>query len=453
MSEKKKKIILICLLVFIFIFIYILNSKTLLVSDDFPYQFLFTGRSPSNTTKLISNPIDIFISMKNHWFLWGGRVTVHYALQFAFMLGVNFFNLVNSLMFVLLGWLIYKHINNQKKINLKLILFIYSMIFLFVPQPGSTIMWKSGSANYLWASVFILCMTLIYKNHYDNNKNIKDDFKNLILLFLFGLFVGCCNENSGCALIFTEFIFIVLYKSKYKQVPKWAISGLIGTIISYIFLLISPGNYIRADLMYPNVDYSLINIFGYILKITKLSGTYLFIPIIATIVTSVLIYNKKDNFNKLKEKYLMQITFLSFAFISIYSLVISPAYPKRSWMFAFVYLIIIIGLNLNHIDYKIEYLNKAYIITIAILLFYTISEYSNAYYTINNSYTDLKEQLNYINKQIKDGKKDITVSEVIGHEGKYNAFVDNGYISPDEDSWLNEWVAEYLGIDSIKTKD
>ena len=85
----------------VFGLMYILNSKTMLVSDDFPYHFVFS-REPSADTKFITNPIEIFGSMATHWRIWGGRVSVHYLLQFAFMFGTNFFNIVNSAMFVLL---------------------------------------------------------------------------------------------------------------------------------------------------------------------------------------------------------------------------------------------------------------------------------------------------------------------------------------------------------------
>ena len=44
------------------------------------------------------------------------------------------------------------------------------------------------------------------------------------------------------------------------------------------------------------------------------------------------------------------IIFLCFSFISVYSLVLSPAYPERCWMFAFVYLVIIIGISLSKIE-------------------------------------------------------------------------------------------------------
>lgn len=453
MNNKNKKIIFISILGIVFFSMYILNSKTLLVSDDYPYQFIFTGRYPNSNTLRVTNPLQIFESMKNHWLLWGGRVTIHYFLQLAFMLGIPFFNIFNSFMFTILGFLIYKHINNNKNIKISLLIFVYTMLFLFIPQPGSTIMWKSGSANYLWSSVFILCMTLIYKKHYNDNTSIKNNNRNFIVLFLLGLLTGCCNENSGCALIMTELLFTIIYKHKYKNIPKWAISGLIGTLISYIFLVISPGNYIRANIMYPNVEYSITNIFEYILKITRLTYSYLTIPIIFTIITIILIYNKKEKIDKFKEKYLVQIIFIIFSIISIYSLVLSPAYPERSWTFAFIYLIIVIGLNINYIDLKKEYIGKFYTIIVSILLTVTISEYSTAYYNINFSYEELNEQLIYIKKQEKAGIKDVIVSEIVGHEGKYNAFVDNGYFGSKEDGWLNTWVAKYYHLNSIKTNN
>lgn len=452
MKAKYKKILLGLILITIFILIYILNNKTMLVSDDYAYHFLFAGRTPTNATKLISNPIDIFISMKNHWKLWGGRVSIHYLLQLAFMLGTNIFNIINSIMFILLGILIYKHINNTKEIKLTLLIFIYAMIFLFIPQPGSTIMWKSGSANYLWSAVLILCMTLIYKKHYDNN-NIKHNTKNAILIFIYGLIVGCLNENSGCALIIVQILFILLYKFKYKKIPTWAITGLIGTLIGYIVLIIAPGNYIRADLMYQEVDYNIESIFKKFLLLTKLSYSYINIVIILAIITLIIIYNKKDNFQKLINKYIIQIIFLIFTLTSIYSLILSPAYPERCWFFAFVYLLIIVGLNLNHLDYKNDYTNKIIIIFITIISIWAISEYGDAYYTIDQSYSELKEQIEDIEKQIQNGQKDISVHAIYEHTGKYNAFTENGYLTQNRESWFNKWMAKYYNVNSITAEE
>ena len=452
MNKKTKKIIFIMIITSVFGLMYILNSKTMLVSDDFPYHFVFS-REPSADTKFITNPIEIFGSMATHWRIWGGRVSVHYLLQFAFMFGTNFFNIVNSAMFVLLGILIYKHINNTKEIKLSYLITIYATIFLFVPQPASTIMWKSGSANYLWSSVLILCMTLIFKKHYDNLDSIKDNYLNMILLFPLGLIVGCSNENTGCALILVEILFIIAYKIKYKHIPKWSKTALTATIIGYLFLVSSPGNYKRSEIMYPNVSYSIEDIFNYILKITRLSYKYLKEILIITIISIVLTYKEKYNIKEAIHNHALQIIFLVLALVSIYSLIISPAYPERCWMFAFIYLLIVIGISINQIKLKKEYINKTIIILMFILSLGAISEYSNAYYYIGETYEEVSKQIYEINRQKNKGIKDIVVHGIAQPEGKYNAFKDNGYLNADPENWVNIWIAQYYKVDTIKAID
>lgn len=452
MNKKTKKLIFILIIASVFGLMYILNSKTMLVSDDFPYHFVFS-REPSANTKFITNPIEIFGSMWTHWQIWGGRVSVHFLLQLAFMFGTNFFNIINSIMFVLLGYLIYKHINNTNEIKLSYLITIYAAIFLFVPQPASTIMWKSGSANYLWSSVLILCMTLILKKHYDKEDSIKDNYLNLILLFPLGLIVGCSNENTGCALILTEILFIVAYKIKYKHIPKWAKSTLIATIFGYLFLVSSPGNAKRTDIMYPNVSYSIENIFDYILKITRLSYSYLKEIIIVTIITVVATYKEKYDLKKALQNHTLQIIFLLLALASIYSLILSPAYPERCWMFAFVYLLIVIGISLSNIKLKKDYISKIIIILMFILSIGAISEYSNANYYISETYEEVSNQITEIKKQKAKGIKDVVVHGIAQPEGKYNAFKDNGYLNADPENWVNIWISKYYGVDTIKAID
>ena len=201
MKGKYKIVLLILVLLSVFGFMFVLNYNTSMVSDDYIYQFVFENRMPTSETRRLTNVFQLFPSMANHWRLWGGRVTVHFLLQLCFLMGDGFFNVFNSIMFIVLGLLIYKHIDNTKDIKIPLLISIYAAIFLFVPQPGATIFWKSGSANYLWASIMILIMTLIYKKHFDDKENIKNTKLNAILIFLYGLFIGCSSENGVIALI------------------------------------------------------------------------------------------------------------------------------------------------------------------------------------------------------------------------------------------------------------
>ena len=451
MKKKLPYIILGLILLIIFCFIFVLNHNTEFVTDDYIYQFVFENRFPTPTTRLLSNPLDIFVSMANHWRLWGGRVTVHFLLQFAFLLGRNFFDVFNSIMYLVLGILMYLHINNKGKLNIPLLIIIYTTIFLFVPQPGSTILWKSGSANYLWSSILILIMTFIFKRHFDDEKAIKDNNKNRFLLLLYGLFIGCANENSGCALTVAILLFIIFYKIKYNKVPYWCYFALVGTIVSYIFLLVSPGNYIRTEDMYPGVSYGISNLIDYTLKITRLTNEYIGPITLIAIFTFILIIDKKKNIKFFVKEYGIQVIFFCFSFISVYSLVLSPAYPERCWMFAFVYLVIIIGLNLEYMKKgKYDfYINKLYIFLMICLSFYTISAYNKAYYDIKDTKACIDDHAEQIREQLASGKTDVSVHNFPVSVGKYNSFTYNGYLTFNPESWTNRWIAEYYGASTI----
>ena len=97
--------------------IYILNKNTHYVSDDFRYHFMYEGFLPDKTPRRITNLKDIFYSMYNHYFMWGGRITAHALVQFILIFDKSIFNLVNSIVFVGLALLIYMHCNINKKIK------------------------------------------------------------------------------------------------------------------------------------------------------------------------------------------------------------------------------------------------------------------------------------------------------------------------------------------------
>lgn len=451
MKKKIPYIILAAVLIAVFIFMFVLNHYTAFVADDYIYQYVFENRFPTASTRLLSNPLELFGSMANHWRLWGGRVTVHFFLQFAFLLGRDFFDVFNSIMFIVLGILIYLHVCGKKSLNIPLLITIFATVFLFVPQPGSTILWKSGSANYLWSSVLIMVMTLIFKKHLDDKNAIKDNNRNRILLLLYGLLIGCANENSGCALIVAIIMFTVFYKIKYNNIPKWCYFALAGTVISYILLVVAPGNYIRTEEMYPGVNYGIPYLVEYTIKITRLTKEHIGTIVTVAIFTFILSIKKQKDLKAYISEYGVQIIFLCFSFISVYSLVLSPAYPERCWMFAFVYLVIIIGLNLSKIEegkYAVL-IKKLYIFLMICLSFNAISAYNEAYYDIKDTKACIDDHAEQIREQLKNGKMDVSVHSFPESVGKYNSFTYNGYLTFNPESWTNRWIAEYYGASSI----
>lgn len=454
MRSKYKVLILILVLLSVFGFVLVLNYNTSMVSDDYIYHFVFENRMPTSETRRLTNVFQLFPSMANHWRLWGGRVTVHFLLQFCFLMGDGFFNVFNSIMFIVLGLLIYKHIDNTKDIKIPLLISIYAAIFLFVPQPGATIFWKSGSANYLWASIMILIMTLIYKKHFDDKENIKNTKLNAILIFLYGLFIGCSSENGVIALIAIQILFMITYKIKNNKIPMWAYTGVLGTILSYILLLISPGNYIRANEMYPGVEYKFNNLIEYTLKITYLSYNYIGIIIIVALITTIVIITRQEKRKDYIKKYSIQIIYLVYSIISVYSLILSPAFPERSWMFTFVFLIIIIFYNINNLKINNSFITSKKIIlslmtTLSLIAIKNFYE-ANLDLTASKKITD--SHIEIINEEKARGNYNITVHTFPSAAGKYNALMANGYLTNNPNLWTNKWIAKYYGINSITTR-
>lgn len=451
--KKNKKILLIISLLIIFGLIYLLNSKTLYVSDDYIYHYVFDSRVPTTQTKRVESFFELFHSMASHYKIWGGRVVAHFILQFVFMFSENTFNVFNSLMFVIFGLLIYRHIDSKKNINILLLLFIYAMIFVFIPQPGSTLFWKSGSANYLWSSNLMLVLTLIYKKHYEDSNKIKDNYQNTILLFIYGMIAGCLNENSGCALIVLEILFTIYYKFKDNYIPKWCISSIVGTITGYIILLIAPGNFVRADVMYEKVDYSIEGLFKNFFILTRLTSDYLRYVVFILIISCVMAYQNMKTIKEFVLKYFLQINYIIFSLISVYSLIVSPAFPERCWFFCFIYMLITICINIISLKKDQIIFKKIALMFSFAMIFCALSEYGVAYYTIDLSHEQLKDQEAEIIKQKNAGKKAIVVRPIYTHTGKYNAFTENGHLSSTKESWFNSWMAKYFGVDSIETVD
>lgn len=446
MSDKRRRCFCLLIVAIVFIFMFILNIKTYFVSDDYVYQFIFTGRYPTVDTKTIGSVFDIFISMTNHWNLWGGRVFNHALLQLLFMFGKIPFDLFNSFMFVLLGILVYKHAVAKKIYKPFLLLTIYASIFILSPQPGSTFIWKSGSANYLWVADFFLLISLIYKRYYETN-NTKDDVWRVFFLFILGIIVGCGSENGSFAMIFMLLFYVFIYRKKEVKIPKWSIAGLVGCILGFSFLILAPGNYIRADLMYAKRSLSIASLFERFMEITNFSYEFLMVVTIAVIVSLILLSKKKQN--NVINNYGVQIIFIITAIISIYSLVLSPYAPERSWFFAFIFFLTVCFINVVKIDLKKEYLCKGVLCIGFIIIFIGFACYSQAYIDINDSQVHLANEMQKIKEQIDRGESDIVVYDMATHSGRYNAFTENGYLTCNKDSWMNLWIAKYLGINSI----
>ncbi|MDK8541705.1 MAG: DUF6056 family protein, partial [Enterococcus faecalis] len=86
--------------------IFLLNQKTGYTSDDYSYHFFYESYLPSKYPKEINNFWDIIHSQYNHYHSWNGRYVAHTIVQFFMQYDKLLFNILNSLAFVALLFII-----------------------------------------------------------------------------------------------------------------------------------------------------------------------------------------------------------------------------------------------------------------------------------------------------------------------------------------------------------
>lgn len=437
---KDKSFIAECAIVLIvFITIFILNRITEYTSDDFHYHFFFdTAANPGTEVKRNFGLIDVILSQINHWKIWNGRVVAHGLLQLVLQGGKLFFDIVNSVMYVLLGVLIYKHATLRQK-NISLLIGIYLMMWFFIPQFGATCLWASGSANYLWMAVITLLYLLPYRQCVSGEIPIKDNALNIVLISALGLFAGCTNENGGGTLVMACILSMCYCKLKEIKIPVWFYCGVVTSAIGMLIMVKAPGNY-RID---SSTD--LMGLISRFKDIFEISQKLMFWPLVVLAVVMILLARQsgKGKFRDYPE--LLSLMYILPALASIGVLIFAAMHPERTWFIGMTMTMCAIGFLYNQLDLH-QY--RKYIPIAVITVIFTFS-YVDAVNDNMRTYKQIKEGLDIIEQAKKNDIKTVEIPCITpsdnGHDGcKYSV-----YINESSDSWVNAWMAKYYEIDYI----
>ncbi len=203
---------------------FILNLLTVPTSDDLGYS--------------ISNGfLDILHREYIQYMTWTGRTVAHLLARFFLTMPKWIFDIGNTAMFISIIWLINRHaVENTQSIQPERLFITAALIFLFVPVFGQTVLWQTGSCNYLWTTSIILFFLYLYRK----------EKMNAWLLFFIGLVAGWTNENTGGALILLCMFFMGKQYVQHQRPGLHQWTGIIGASIGFVMLIIAPGNRIRA---------------------------------------------------------------------------------------------------------------------------------------------------------------------------------------------------------------
>jgi len=439
--QNLEKFYVIFAVLFIILFL-ILNIYTPLVSDDYSY---------SNGINSVS---DIFVSQYSSYFNWGGRCVAHFIAQFWLLVGKPFFNIANTIVYCVFIFLIQFHIKgNMKKPAPGLFLVLNIFFWFFVPAWGQNFLWLIGSCNYLWTTTIILLFLVPFRKRQDDPK-YKLNIPLSVLFFIVGIFAGWSNENSGAAVLFLLLAYIIIEIINKNKFSLFEIFGTIGFLIGFFLMIAAPGNYIRTEVVrqigggYSNDPLLLMFIKRFF------SITYIFIKNQGFLLVSIslilgfdLLYHQKQKLQIFTYFYLLAVL------ISVYSMLLSPAFPDRAFFIVIVFSVITLGnvLRQMKIEMKIPEIVKRYAVFITALVIICLSvSVLNVSRKIITVYLRWYDRVEYIAAEKEKGNFTIKTKPIINIITADNHVANLSEIYGDKDKYPNTAIAKYFGLQSIE---
>lgn len=445
-NKSTKTYILILFAALVFIGLYLLNLAYPLYDDDWGYTFVYN----EIPIRKVAGIVDILKSQYDHYFLWGGRTIVHIIAQTLLMLDPVTRAILKSLAFTAFVLMIYKICNREKDSKPFLFLLICAGVWFCIPMFPQNILQVTSSANYLWGTLLIISFLYFYIKYLFTAK-LQDSIFKCILFFIAGIIVGWTNENTVFAMIFIIFGIIVFLKIQKQKIPVWFITGLTGSCIGAMLMLLAPGNAIRNEetIIYLNqVNSSFSELLIY--RIRNIYWLYRYqTPVIFLnllyIALLVVHHFKGDKTNKVKCIVTSLLCYLG-AHLATVVMLGSPIFPYRVAFGIVTLFIIASGILFSNIKLDSNLVKYGSLAGACIIIVLLGNSYIKMYSNVLKFSDDFKKREAFVDEQKKMGNLDITLTEPIVAPWEFD-FED---LSSDADLWRNKNFANYYGISRVK---
>lgn len=338
MSDSKRKSFIPYIIVSITVILllslqFALHLMTPFIKDDLWYATDLTTGNP------ISNPIQIIQSQIWHYFNWGGRVINHGLLQAVIATSEFGAACINTLVTLLLGFIICLLAGTRKPI---MFLLAESAIIHF------SMFWQSGSVNYLYSTCWILLYIYVII------RELSPDARPLKAINFWivplALIAGWSTENMGPTCAFITLLIIVYKCINKSKPPIFLYEAFILSSMGSALLILAPGNFVRNQ--FTNKLSLAGTLYFRVISIWNATSIYLF-PVLAVTLTvlviEICIFKKKIS--------LYNWSLLIFALVAQLAMFLSPTYPQRtSFGIMSVLIAFIISILKEHLEDKKELL-------------------------------------------------------------------------------------------------
>lgn len=442
----KSTIAVIFLFIFIFLFILALNIATPMAIDDFS-QMPHHGIS-------IASVGEIFESIVHNWRNWNGRAVANLISWTMGMIGDGIFNVLNALVFCLMIYLLTEDYCKSKAYP-SIVFLLFSMVWLFQPLFGQTVLWRCGSSNYLWTNVIVL---LFLQSVSKTGSPVHSS--RCIGLFLLGMVAGWCNESTAVSVfVFLVLEFLIESRLEHRRIGacKWA--AFAGWTVGMVMLIGAPGNFIRLTTegggheMGHSVATFLVQIVKQIVNMSNAMLEY-FTPMIIICLfllsTLVIIFSMKG-WRKENTVFIVRAMAMIAAFlVSVYSLVLVFGVAPRALSFSACLLYILLAYLLRPLVEMLDaHGHKALSVCESVLvLFVLLSMALNFTYIVKYDYeNDIRVQ--DVLRQ-KEAGNDVAYVYRVRPRTKYVSTFGLEDVNEDPAHYVNASYASWYGFDRVE---
>ncbi|WP_196246245.1 DUF6056 family protein [Lacticaseibacillus zhaodongensis] len=426
----------------VFLLMKLLNDFTGYGADDYLYHFFYTGEWPAQHLRGIHNLLDLVQSVQNHTRIFNGRFVAHTGVMTAMQFSKSWFNFANSLVFVLVGWLINLHVFGKKPVRVSFLALTYALLWVALPDHGTTMLWLSGSFNYLWMALVYLLFLLPYRFNY----HARYPRLMAVGMLLLGFLAGATNENTAPLTIFIAFACTLLDWQHAQLAWKW--TGGIASAVGFYVMARSGANQIAVrgsqfqihKLLNLTMRYS-----GWLLLVTALVALYL-------------LWQHNGAGDALgwrnRRLYLTACLYALGAVLGIIALVVSPQILSRVFFGPNLYLIIALLMLLR--DHSELRTGSAIAVLLPGLLalgigFAGIPAYQTAVQSNYQSFRYWATGDQICRTAAKHGIKDVKVPGMPPVYTDLNMYKTTTYLAGGNPhkQWFNVWMAKYYHLDSV----
>lgn len=254
MKEKMKKILengtgaLILLFILEMILIMFVTPN---LYDDKWYIEQITNEINPETNEVIEHTINDFV--KERYNSWTSRVLIEFVLCLTLKTSKYLWILIEALMVTLACYSISKIFtkDSKRQNNLMLISMILIYPYTIMYQAG----WAATTLNYMWPLATCLFALIPIKKIWDVEKIRIWEYP----LYTLAIIFAGNQEQTSAILVCSYLIFAVIMIAKNKKIHPYMIIQTIISIISIVFILTCPGNYVRqTEEAYRFIDFEML---------------------------------------------------------------------------------------------------------------------------------------------------------------------------------------------------